>query len=119
MVVVGNTVLNVAIPPLSASLHATQTQLQWMVDAYGPVVAGRFLVPTSRESQHAALDPVGAGLSIVGISVLVYGIIEAPIHGWTTPVTLGCIVASILVLGGFVFWERNSSHPMLDMHQFS
>ena len=32
IVVVGNTVLNVAIPTLIRELHASTTQLQWIVD---------------------------------------------------------------------------------------
>ena len=42
------------------------------------LVAGFFLIPRSREKIHAPLDPLGALLSIAGLSALVYGIIEAP-----------------------------------------
>src|SRR3954470_24818282 len=45
------------------------------------LVAGFFLIPRSREKIHAPLDPLGAVLSIAGLSALVYGIIEAPDHG--------------------------------------
>ncbi|MBV8161735.1 MAG: hypothetical protein JO265_12495, partial [Acidimicrobiia bacterium] len=37
MVVVGNTALNVAIPTLVRDIGATDTQLQWIVDAYSLV----------------------------------------------------------------------------------
>src|SRR5579884_2229283 len=40
IVVVDNTVVNVALPSLSRELHATTTQLQWIVDAYSLVFAG-------------------------------------------------------------------------------
>ena len=43
MVVVGNTALNVAIPTLVRDIHATDTQLQWIVDAYSLVFAGLLL----------------------------------------------------------------------------
>ena len=36
--------LNVAIPDLARDLHATQTQLQWVVDAYAVVFAGLLLL---------------------------------------------------------------------------
>src|SRR6185369_2039325 len=45
------------------------------------LVAGWFLVPKSRDPQQGKLDPVGAVLSIVGISSLVYALIEAPDSG--------------------------------------
>lgn len=40
IVMIGNTSLNVALPILSRELHATSSQLQWMVDAYSLVFAG-------------------------------------------------------------------------------
>ena len=43
MVIVGNTVLNVALPTLVRELDATSTQLQWIVDVYGLVFAGLLL----------------------------------------------------------------------------
>ncbi len=46
------------------------------------LVAGKFLVPKSRDPEEASLDPIGAFLSIVGIVALVYGLIEAPDKGW-------------------------------------
>ena len=38
-----NTVLNVALPTIVRDLHATDTQLQWIVDAYAIVFAGLLL----------------------------------------------------------------------------
>src|SRR3954451_4778040 len=42
------------------------------------LIAGYFLVPTSRDPNKVPLDPVGALLTIVGMASLLYGIIEAP-----------------------------------------
>ena len=53
------------------------------------LVAGRILIPTSRDPEQPPLDIPGALLSIVGLSALVYGIIEGPQHGWTSPESLG------------------------------
>jgi MFS family permease len=41
---VDNTILNVALPTLVRKLHATSSQLQWVVDAYALVFAGLLLV---------------------------------------------------------------------------
>ena len=43
MVIVGNTVLNVALPTLVRELDATSTQLQWIIDIYSLVFAGLLL----------------------------------------------------------------------------
>ena len=52
------------------------------------IVAGRFLVPTSRNPEHPELDLVGSRLSIVGLGGPVAAIIEAPSNGWTSPLIL-------------------------------
>jgi MFS family permease len=49
------------------------------------LVGGRLLVPESKDPAQGKLDPVGAGLSILGLGVLVWGIIEAPLRGWGDP----------------------------------
>src|SRR3954454_18767062 len=53
------------------------------------LVLGFFLVPKSKDPEEAQLDPIGAGLSIIGISTLVYGLIEGPSNGWVSTTTLG------------------------------
>src|SRR6187431_755454 len=64
------------------------------------IVAGGFLVPTSKDPSAPKLDPVGAGLSIVGLSTLLYGIIEAPVDGWgdSTIVTAFAVGAFLLLV---------------------
>ena len=82
------------------------------------LIAGWFLVPTSRDPGEAKLDPFGALLSIVGISALVYGLIEAPDKGWGSPGTLVTFAVAFIVLAGFVVWELHAEEPMLDMRYF-
>jgi len=43
MVIVDNTIVNVALPTLSADLDASITELQWVVDAYTLVFAALLL----------------------------------------------------------------------------
>jgi EmrB/QacA subfamily drug resistance transporter len=82
------------------------------------LVAGRFLVPKSRDPQEASFDPGGSVLSIVGIVALVYGLIEAPDKGWLGPSTLISFAIALVVLGVFVAWELHVEEPMVDMHYF-
>ena len=82
------------------------------------LVAGRWLVPTSRDDFHVALDLTGAALSIVGLGALLYGIIEAPNYGWTDPLVVGSFIVGTIVLAAFVVWELRSRHPMLDLTFF-
>ena len=55
------------------------------------LLAGFFLIPTSKDPSAPRLDSVGAVLSIVGLTALLYGIIEAPTDGWTDPTILGVV----------------------------
>ncbi len=82
------------------------------------LVTGHFFVPSSRDPEQGQIDPGGAALSIVGISALVYGLIQAPEHGWASPTTLVTFAIAAGVLVGFVFWEMHVEEPMLDMSFF-
>jgi EmrB/QacA subfamily drug resistance transporter len=82
------------------------------------LVGGWFLVPTSRDPEQARLDPVGAVLSTIGISSLVYALIEAPDKGWGSTVTLSAFAIALAVLGAFVTWELHRDEPMLDIRYF-
>jgi MFS transporter, DHA2 family, multidrug resistance protein len=82
------------------------------------LIAGKFLVPKSRDPEESQFDPIGAVLSIIGIVALVYGLIEAPDKGWMSLGTLLAFVIAIVVLSLFVAWELHTPEPMLDMHFF-
>ncbi len=82
------------------------------------LVAGAVLVPTSKDPDEAPLDPVGAVLSIGGLGALLYGIIEAPSHGWTSGATALAFGAAIVLLGTFAWWELRSDEPMLQLRWF-
>jgi EmrB/QacA subfamily drug resistance transporter len=83
------------------------------------LVAGRFILPTSRDPQHGRLDPIGALLSIVGLSALVYAIIEAPDHGWASAESVVWFGSAVVVLGAFLWWELHTEHPMLSLGLFN
>ncbi|HVM65927.1 MAG TPA: DHA2 family efflux MFS transporter permease subunit [Acidimicrobiales bacterium] len=82
------------------------------------LIAGWFLIPDSRDPTAPKLDPVGALLSIVGLATVLWAIIEAPSHGWTsTPIVLAFLVG-VAVIAGFVLWELHTPSPMLNMAFF-
>ncbi len=83
------------------------------------ILAGRNLVPTSRDEHAGDPDPLGVVLSIAAIGLLVWTVIEAPGHGWATPVTIGGFALSAALLAVFVWWERGRVHPMLDIRVFT
>jgi EmrB/QacA subfamily drug resistance transporter len=82
------------------------------------LLAGVFLIPDSKDPNPHRLDPVGALLSIVGLSTLLYAVIEGPEQGWTDPTTLAFFAVGGVVLAAFFAWELRSDHPMLDLSFF-
>ena len=84
----------------------------------GGLVAGAILIPESRDPQPKALDFPGAGLSILGLTAIVWGLIEASERGWTDSVVLTSFAVGSAIIALFVMWERRSDHPMLDVSVF-
>jgi EmrB/QacA subfamily drug resistance transporter len=82
------------------------------------LLAGVFLIPTSKDPNPRRLDPIGALLSITGLVALLYGIIQAPENGWTDPGILAAFAIGGVLLLAFLTWEAHSSHPMLDVGLF-
>ena len=76
-------------------------------------------VPTSKDETIQRFDPVGMVVSIVGVSLLVWAVIEGPSHGWLSPTSIVAFAVSLGLLVGFIQVERRSSHPMLDVGVFS
>jgi EmrB/QacA subfamily drug resistance transporter len=81
-------------------------------------ISGWFLVPKSKDPEQGRLDPPGAILSIIGISTLVFGLIQAPEKGWGAPQTLTAFGIAFVVLTLFVMWELHTDEPMLDIRFF-
>jgi EmrB/QacA subfamily drug resistance transporter len=82
------------------------------------LAAGAILIPESKDPEHSALDPVGAALSMAGLAVLLYAIIEAPSKGWASGSTLGLFVVAAVLLVAFTLWELRVPRPMLDTRLF-
>ena len=75
-------------------------------------------LPESRDPRPGSFDLPGAAFSTAGFSILVFAIIEAPERGWTSGVVVGSLVASVALLGAFLWWERRVDEPMLDLGFF-
>ena len=82
------------------------------------VVSGAILLPRSKDPGEHPIDVPGATLSIVALSSLVYGIIEGPQNGWTSPTTLGAFAISAVAIAGFLWRESVAANPMLDLNLF-
>src|SRR6059036_3209344 len=72
------TIVNVALPTLVRELHVSNTQLQWIVDAYNLVFAALLLASGSLSDRVGRKGMLLAGLGVFGTSTLVGGFMTSP-----------------------------------------
>lgn len=72
-------------------------------------------VPETRDEHGVKMDPPGAVMSALAVGGLTFAITEAPVHGWTGATTVVAGGLGLVLLVGFVVWERRTPSPMLDM----
>jgi EmrB/QacA subfamily drug resistance transporter len=72
------TLVNVALPAMVRQLHATTTQLQWVVDAYNLVFAALLLTFGSLSDRFGRKGMLLAGLAVVGTASLAGGFTTSP-----------------------------------------
>jgi EmrB/QacA subfamily drug resistance transporter len=82
------------------------------------VVALRY-VPESRDNAAPnEIDWRGGILATLGLSALAYGLTSASDLGWSHPVMLGSVTASVPLLASFVWWEKHCAAPMIPLQLF-
>lgn len=72
------TLVNVALPSLVRELHATTTQLQWVVDAYNLAFAALLLTFGSLSDRFGRKGMLLAGLAVFGVSSVIGGFASSP-----------------------------------------
>ncbi|WP_408639424.1 MFS transporter [Nocardia yamanashiensis] len=82
------------------------------------IVAVYLTVPESKADHVDRLDRIGIVLSLIGITALVWSIIEAPKHGWLSTQSLLGYLFSAIALTVFVLWELRVATPVLNMRLF-
>ncbi|OHV30255.1 multidrug MFS transporter [Parafrankia soli] len=87
------------------------------VAAVAIVIALR-AVTESRDRASGRIDIPGTVTFTLGVSLLIYGLIEAGDQGWSDFVTLGCLIGAAVALVVFVLVERGRRAPMLDPRLF-
>lgn len=83
------------------------------------LIAGRLMLHESRAPQAGGFDLLGAAGSVAFVAALVWTLIEAPNHGWTSATTITGFVAAVVLLAGFTLWEARHRHPLLDVTLFA
>ena len=83
------------------------------------VAAARPLLPESRASlARRRFDVAGAVTVTGGLSLLVYAVVTAASHGWTSATTIGLLAGAAVLIAAFVVIEARSAAPLLPLTFF-
>ena len=83
------TIVNVALPTLVRELHASNSQLQWVVDAFNLLFAGSVLAVGSLSDRFGRKGMLLAGLSVFGLASAAGGLTDSA----------GALIAARSVMG--------------------
>lgn len=75
-------------------------------------------IPESRDERPHSVDFAGAGLSIVMLASLSYGLIEGPSKGWGSTEVLALFGVAVVAFAAFLFWEKRAKEPIMDLSLF-
>jgi EmrB/QacA subfamily drug resistance transporter len=119
----GVSAIGIAIGPIAGGLLLEHFWWGSVFLVNVPVVAialflGYVLVPDSKDAHAGKLDPLGSVLSIAGLALLLWAVIEGPSNGWGSASVLGGFAVGGAILAAFFVWELRCSNPMLDVRFF-
>lgn len=82
------------------------------------VMTARHVPETRDPSTTGHLDLVGAGLAVIFLAGLTYGLIDGPGHGWTSPLVLVALIGAAVAGPVFLLVEHVRANPMLPLGVF-
>lgn len=82
------------------------------------VVAGRRLLPET-DPRPGRLDLPGALTSTLGMTAVVFGLVNAAETGWSDRQTVGALAGGVLLLMLFLVQERRAEQPILPLRLFA
>jgi EmrB/QacA subfamily drug resistance transporter len=78
-------------------------------------LAAMTLLHNEIPEHRGRIDIPGAVTATTGLFAIVYGLANSETSGWGDPVTIGMLLAGLLLLVGFVVIQTRSSHPLLPL----
>jgi EmrB/QacA subfamily drug resistance transporter len=78
-------------------------------------LGGLRLLRPGAQADRPDLDIPGTLAVSSGLFCIVYGFSDAQRHGWSAASTWGFLIAAVVLLSVFVWWQRRALHPLLPM----
>lgn len=124
MIVVGMS--GFVLGPLLGGTALAHFRWQWLLVVNAPIalvaaIGVRLGVPADRPQDLTKdkLDLPGAALSVTTIGLACYSLTSGVEHGWVSTTTLVSVLGAVAAGIAFVWHERRSASPMLDLRLFS
>lgn len=124
MIIVGMS--GFVLGPLLGGTALAHVRWEWLLLVNAPIaliacIGVRLGVPADRPEDltQDRLDLPGAVLSITTIGLACWSLTSGVEHGWTAAVTVASIVGAVVAGVLFVWHERRTAEPMLDLGLFS
>ncbi|MEP9383223.1 MFS transporter [Nocardioides sp. KR10-350] len=124
MIVVGMS--GFILGPVLGGTALAHVRWEWLLVVNAPIaliacIGVRLgVAPDRREDlTDDALDLPGAALSVLTIGLACYSATSGVEHGWLSAGTLASIIGAALAAAGFVWHERRTASPMLDLGLFA
>ncbi len=114
--------LAVAAGPLVGGAVTESLDWHWIFWLNVPIgllaaTLGMRLLPESRGAAQR-LDLPGVALVTGGVVALVWSLVRANDVGWSSPQTVGTLLAGCALLLAFVWWQRRAHAPLVPMGLF-
>ncbi|MFI6948167.1 MFS transporter [Streptomyces sp. NPDC050422] len=78
-------------------------------------IGGAMLLTRGVRDKGSKLDIPGTILVSAGLFCVVYGFSNAESHSWGSVQTWGLLLAGVVLLGAFGWWQTRSAHPLLPL----
>ena len=119
----GFTAITTAIGPVLGGWLIEHASWRWVFFINLPIAAAVIVIsllyiPESRSATAGRVDWAGAILATVGLSGLVYGLIESVNLGWGNPRVFGSLLVGLGCLIAFLWIEARIAAPMLPLTLF-